>query len=67
MKSPQQKLFTAKKNLRIITQVTSRTDLTMEEMKLLKGMARSFELSVALNERRLAEALSKLNRHNDVI
>jgi hypothetical protein len=58
VKSPQQKLIKARKNLVTILQIATRPDLTMEEAKLLKGLVKSFELSVALKERQLAQHLA---------
>jgi len=62
MKTPHHKLTKARKNLVLILQVATRPDLTMEEAKLLKGLVKSFELSVALKERQLAQHLAAFTR-----
>ena len=62
MRTPQQKLLTARKNMVTILQIATRPDLTMEEAKLLKGVVKSFELSLALKERQLAQHLASFTR-----
>jgi hypothetical protein len=62
MKSPHYKLTKALNNLRIILQIATRPDLTMEEAKLLKGLVKSFELSLSLKERQLEQHLAYFTR-----